>query len=328
VAGKRHLTQRDRELIYLYFNHGYSTRDIGKKISRDHSVVSREIKRNKSPNGKYYPFDAQKIAQMRKLDANKSNPLKDPLVLRYAKKKLQEGWSPEQIAGRIKLDMPLFSISHEAIYQYIYKKENKVLTLWVFLRNKKQRRTSKSGRKTKKALIPNRVFIDERPGHIDYRAEVGHWESDLMEGKRSSKGAVSVTTERKSRFIILSKVRSKNSEDKANALIEGMSKLPPGARKSITFDNGSENTKHELAAKELNVNTYFCHPYHSWEKGTVENSIGFVREYLPKGINMEEISQRMANLVAMKLNERPRKCLGYLTPNEVFYKELSGAFRS
>lgn len=328
MARKGHLTARDRELIYLFFNRGYSMRDIGRKINRNHSVVVREIERNKNPDGKYSPFEAHKTAQRRKCKANKNNPLKHPRILKYAKSKLQEGWSPEQIAGRIKLDLLAFSISHEAIYQYIYKKENKDLTLWVFLRRKNPRRTSKNGRKAKRVIIPNRVFIDLRPKDIDQRKEFGHWESDLMEGRRSSKGAISVTTERKSRFIILHKVASKGATDKASALAESMSKLPWWLRKSITFDNGAENAKHQLVAQWLQVKTYFCHAYHSWEKGSVENSIGFAREYIPKRINMEKVTQRTVNLVAMKLNERPRKCLGYLTPNEVFYKRLSGAFES
>lgn len=303
-------------------------RDIGKVINRDHSVISREIKRNKGSDDTYQPSQAHKTAEQRKHKANSVNPLKHGRILKYAKAKLQQGWSPEQIAGRIKLDLPTFSISHEAIYQYIYRQENQDQTLWVFLRKKQTRRASKFGRKVNRLCIPNRVFIDERPKHIDQRKEIGHWESDLMEGRRSSKAAVSVTVERKSRFVILQKVQTKTASDKADALIESMSCLPSWHRKSITFDNGTENAKHQLAAKELGVKTYFCHPYHSWEKGGVENNIGFIREYIPKGSDMQRVTQRMINLVAMKLNERPRKCLGYLTPNEVFYKGLSGAFES
>lgn len=328
MTRKGHLTNRERELIYLYLNQGYSIREIGKNINRDHSVVSREIKRNKGPDNTYQPSLAHMKAKQRKHEANSANPLKHPRILKYTKAKLQQGWSPEQIAGRIKLDLAPYSISHEAIYQYIYRQENQELTLWVFLRRKKSRRYCKHGRGVKKTCIPNRVFIDERPKHIDQRKEIGHWESDLMEGRRSSKSAVSVTVERKSRFVIAQKVSSKTAKDKTDALIESMSGLASWHRKSITFDNGTENTKHQLAAKELKVNTYFCHPYHSWEKGGVENNIGFIREYIPKGCDMDKVSQRMVNLAAMKLNERPRKCLGYLTPNEVFYKGLSGAFES
>lgn len=323
---KGHLTDKDRELIYLYINKDCSMRNIGEKIGRDHTVVSREIERNRGPDGRYSPFEANNSAVKRRTEANKRNPLKNPRILRYVKDKLQEKWSPEQISGRIKIEIPSYSISHEAIYQYIYRKENKKDTLWVFLRRKRPRRMRKQERKVKKAFIPNRTFIGLRPEYINQRKEIGHWESDLMEGRRSSKGAVSVNTERKTRFITLSKVKDKGSYEKARVLIESMLRMPPVFRRSITFDNGSENAKHERVSEELNLNTYFCHPYHSWEKGTVENSIGFVREYIPKKTNMEEISQDTLNLVAVQLNDRPRKCLGFRTPYEIFYRELNGAF--
>ncbi len=328
MVKKGHLTHGERENIFLYLNQGYSNREIGERIGRSHTTIGREIEKNKGPDGKYLPSLAQKKSLERKTLANKQNPLKNKRTLNYTKEKLQEGWSPEQISGRIGKDVSGFSISHEAIYQYIYAKENKHLGLWVYLRRKQPARVEKEGRKSKREIIPNRTFIDERPNHVETRKEIGHWESDLMEGKKSDKPAVSVTTERKSRMTILSRVESKEAKAKAEATIRQMQKLPPGFRKSITFDNGSENARHEEMAEALNLKTYFTHPYHSWEKGTVENMIGLVREFFPKRESLEDITQRELNLAAQLLNNRPRKCLGFKTPYEVFYGELNGAFRS
>ena len=326
MVSKGHLKDEEREKIYLYLNKGLSMRSIGRKIGRDHTVVVRELTRNKDPNGDYGPFKAHKIAMQRRSEANKNNPLKNPRILKYVKDKLQETWSPEQIAGRIKIDIPNFSISPEAIYQYIYKSENKKLELWVYLRRKRPKRTSKYKRGVKREIIPNRVFIDERPEHINNREYIGHWESDLMEGKKTTKDVVSVTVERKSRFLIIGKMPNKTSGEKVKTLVSKMEKLPPWLRRSITFDNGTENYRHEEIGEKLNSGTYFCHAYRFWEKGTNENSIGLVREFFPKRSSLANVTQRDVNLVAELINSRPRKILGYKTPYEVFYKELNGAF--
>ena len=328
MKARGQLKDTEREKIYLYLNQGLSIRDIGKRIKRDHTVVSREIIRNKDPNGVYSPSRANEKAVERKSKANKANPLKNPYILRYVKSKLQDGWSPEEISGRIRIDIPLFSVSTEAIYQYIYKPENKRMELWVYLRRRRPKRMKKGNRKVNREIIPNRVFIDERPEAVNNRENVGHWETDLMEGKRVTKDVVSVQVERKSRFLVLGKMPNKSSLEKVKVVVSRLEKLPPWMRKSITFDNGSENTKHEKIGKKLNSKTYFCHAYHPWEKGTVENTIGLMREYLPKKTSLSVITQRDLNLVAELLNSRPRKCLGFKTPYEVFYNELGGAFGS
>ncbi len=325
---KGHLTHAEREDIFLLLSQGCSFREIGEKIRRCHTTVSREIEKNKGSDGRYLPSLAQEESKKRKLEANSRNPLKDKRTFNYVREKLFEGWSPEQISGRIGIDIPGLSISHETIYQYIYKPENKHLTLWVFLRRKQPGRVEKGGRKAKREIVPNRTFINERPEHINKRKQAGHWESDLMEGKKSDKSAVSASIERKSRLIILAKVEFKKAKDKAETIIRDLQKLPPHLRRSITFDNGSENARHEEIAKALGLKAYFTNPYHSWEKGTVENTIGLAREFFPKGESLEEITQRELNLAAQLLNNRPRKCLGFRTPSEVFYEELSGAFQN
>jgi IS30 family transposase len=324
---KGQLKEHERESIFLFLEQGFSYRKISEKIGRNHSVVLREINRNKGPSGKYQPFSAHNQAKERKIAANKLNPCKNPLILRYVEEKLKEEWSPQQISGRIKIDLPGHSICHETIYGYIYAKENNHLMLWTGLRRCKPRRMTYYGRKPQKEVIPNRIFIDKRPQYIKRRRDIGHWESDNMLGKKEPCG-VSVTAERRSRFLVLGKLNKLTSEAKKDSLVASLGKLPPWMRKSITFDNGTENAKHELIKDKIKVNTYFCHPYHPYEKGTVENTIGLIRQYLPKKESLADITQKELNIVAGRINNRPRKCLGYKTPYEVFYGELSGAFRN
>ena len=325
---KGHLTIDEREKIYLHINKGLGPREIGRIISRDHGVVSRELERNKGPDGKYSPNIAEDLALKRRTEANTLNPrVKDEGIWDKVKKKLQEGWSPEQIAGRLKLkNNDQTVISPETIYQYIYREDNKNLKLWVHLRQNQPKRRKREGRKVKKEIVPNRIFIDERPAIINEREEIGHWESDLIIGKNDERDAISVNTERKTKFVVLSKLLNKTAKEKKEKTITSLGKLPPWLRKSITYDNGSENAKHEEINTALNLKSYFCYAYHSWEKGTVENTNGLLREYFPKRSSFQNLEQRDLNLVATILNNRPRKCLGYQTPYEVLSKELSGAF--
>lgn len=324
----KHLTIKDREQIYLCLNLGYSKRKIAKKMKRNHSVITREINSNLDKQGKYLPHLAQEISQERQSQINSQNASKDIRIWRYVREKLVAGWSPEQISGCIKDHIDSY-VCTETIYNHIYAWKNKNLTLWVYLRRAKKRRTKKTGRRAQKEKLKNRVFLEERPKEANQRQEIGHWETDLMEGTRKEKDCVSVTCDRKTGYTLLSKSRNKTALEKKKTLFDQLAKLPRSLRRSITSDNGSEQALHQEIAQELNLNFYFCHPYHSWEKGTVENTIGLVREYLPKRFDLINVTQRDLNLIANTLNNRPRKRLGFKTPKEAILKEMgSGAFRS
>lgn len=322
---KVHLLQREREAIFFGLAEGKSARAIGRELDRDHTVISREMERNKGPDGEYDPFMAERLSAEREVTANSQRARKCQGIWNYVVEKLNEDWSPEQISGRIKIDHPGWSICPEAIYLYIYDKANRNLKLWINLRRARTRRMEYHGRKPHKEIIKNRVFIDVRPEVISGRTEIGHYESDNMVGKKGSGGA-SATTERKSRFLFLGKQDRLTAELKKNSLVASLGRLPRWMRKSITYDNGSENAKHEEISAELSTKAYFCFPYHPYEKGMVENTIGLVRQYIPKGESFENITQADLNWIAGKLNDRPRKCLGYKTPYEVFYGEMYGAF--
>jgi len=325
----KQLSTEERETIFLCLEGGKSIRDAAKEIKRNHTTVSREVSRNKGPDGHYRPFVAQDESVKRKSQANSRNPRKDPRIMKHVEDKLSLNWSPDQISGRMKLlEIPGFSISKETIYQHVYNKDNKSLSLWVYLRRCKSRRSSWHERKPQKEMIQNRVFIGERPEYINNRLDYGHWETDLVIGARTAKDAISVTVERKARYTLLGKVATASSEEKTRATVSSMSNLPPWLRKSMTLDNGPENAGHENIGRMLKLAMYFCNPYSSWERGTVENTNGLLRQYFPKKTSFEGVTQRDLNLVAQLLNNRPRKILGYETPSEVFFRELNGAVRS
>lgn len=314
-----HLNQNDRELIFLYKGQDKSYREIGKLIGKDYRTVGREILRNS--HQEYLPSLAQRLANKRRKES-KVGKFDDSLVRKYVIGKLGRHWSPEQIAGRLKLKAPSLSISYEGIYQFVYSRENNKLRLWEFLRRRHSRRQLFKQRKVNhKNQIPNRVLISKRLLEANLRQEVGHWETDNMEGIKSIPLAVSVNVDRKSGVVKLDKLNNKKAEEKATSLINQFNKWPSTLTKTLTFDNGGENHNHEKVAGSLNCRTFFCNPYHAWEKGTVENTIGLVRQYIPKGTDLTNITKTDLNWIAWELNHRPRKRLGFLTPSEVFYKE-------
>lgn len=326
----KHLNIVERERLYGMLERGFSHRKIAKVLGRPQSSISREIDRNTKYGKKYIPFYAQKRAVRIGNKQRYKAPLKNPEVFLYVREHLRKPffWSPEIISGRIKLDIPGASITPEAIYRYIYNPKNRKFNLSNYLTRKHHKRRKQKGRSAHKASkIPYAISIDDRAKYIHHRKQLGHWESDLMEGPRSSKHNVSVTVERSTRYTVLSRLTSKQACNKTKAVVKRLNKLPAQLVRSITVDNGSENTQHQLISRQLNANVFFCHPYHSWEKGTVENTIGRIRRYLPKGTDIKEIPEYKIQELEYVLNNTPRKCLGYLTPHERMNKELNKIVR-
>lgn len=329
-----HLSNEERERVFLFRNQGKSQREIGEQLGRNHRTIGRELGRNNVQNSNesndhqlgtllYSPSKAEELARERRRNS-KSKKLDDLALRSFVIGRLNRNWSPEQIAGRLKLKAENVAVSHETIYQFVYARENKPLRLWEFLRRRYPKRRKKHDRKVKRVKhleIPNRIKIDQRPEEANRRTSIGHWETDLIEGRRSSKDVVSIEVERRSRYAALTKLENKEAANKAGALNQQLGKLPRFLVRSVTFDNGTENYYHERVAKNLNCQTFFCNPYHSWEKGTVENSVGLVRQYLPKGADLSIIGQPELNHIAWQLNNRPRKILKYLTPREVIREE-------
>lgn len=316
----KHLSSEERDKIAILRAQGNSLNKIAKMINRNKSTISRELKRNSSPTyDVYLPHKANKRAKSRKQLSAKRQRLKNSTVRTFVINKLELGWSPELIAGSLPLHYPKLAISHEAIYQYIYDKQirkQRDLTTYLVRAHKKRYNRGHS-RKHKKSHIPNRISIEERPKHIEKRIQPGHWEADSMVS-RQSKPAIAVMVERKSRFVLLEKLLRKTSLNFSSAVHSRLIDYPRHLRRTITYDNGSENVDHGIINKHLSTKSYFCNPYRSWEKGSVENSIGLVRRYLPKKTDFAKLSYQELARIEYLLNSRPRKCLKFRTPLQVF----------
>jgi IS30 family transposase len=320
-TGYKQLGIEDREKIAIYRAQYKSIREIARLTGRSHATISRELRRNAPPvhPSDYRPYRAQLTARRRKQKSGERMRLKDLVIQEYVHEKLKKGWSPEQIAGRISVNLPGRSICYEAIYQYAYIDAPELIR---FLpRRHRKRRVKSSYRKTKPLPIPNRIMIQDRPQEISRRASFGHWEADSMVS-RASKTVAHVLVERKSRFVRITKIPRNTAPYVRETIIRRLGY--PCHASSITYDNGLENVQHEKVNELLKTQSYFCQPYHSWEKGTVENTIGLVRRLIPKKTDLAGVSTKQFRRVENLLNNRPRKCLNYCTPREVF-TGLSGA---
>lgn len=319
----RQLSLEEREKIGLLKAEGRGPSEIGRLLGRDRKTIERELVRNAAPihQGYYLAHKADARAKGRKQLAGQREWLKSQELQRHVEDRLKLGWSPELISGRLKQQEDAETASHESIYQWVYEKRPDLIGY--LPRRHKQRHEKGHSRKHRKSHIPNRISIAERPEGINLRKEFGHWEADAMVS-RASKVAGQVLVERKSRYLKLTRVEQKTAPLTRAVINRRLAQHPQLARLSITYDNGSENTEHELVNEVLGTCSYFCAPYHSWEKGTVENTIGLVRRYIPKRTNLAKLTKQDMRFVENRLNNRPRKCLGFQTPSEVF-NQLCGA---
>ncbi len=314
-----HLTEAERELIAKMRWEGKGPSEIARVLSRDKGTISRELARNASSEYRCYtPCQAHKRSEQRKLDARHSRPLlKSKKIQQYVRQKLKLGWSPEIIAGRLKERKIGLSISPEAIYQFIYHRDtpDRESLISQLCRAHRKRRIKGKGRKVRKTKIPNRIPIDARPKAVERRKEFGHWEADTMVS-RKSKPALHSITERKTRFLRLSKLKRRTSTETNKAIIRALKKLPPEARRTLTLDNGTENAAHEELTAKLGTKCYFAQPYAAWQRGSNEQINGLVRRYLPKGTDFSKIDKDQIKRIERLINNRPRKCLGFKTPLE------------
>jgi len=332
----KHLTIEERETIQLMLWEKKSVRSIAKKLNRSPSSVSREINKNRdSLNRRFYiPRTAHVKAIKNRSKRGREKRLKNKAVRDYVIKHLKLGWSPEQIAGKIKSVIGE-SISHEAIYQYIYaqiyRKGNGYVKpncedLRPYLARRRKRRMKKGMRKSyriEKGPLPS---IDDRPKEVDLRLIVGHWEDDLIVSRQSTVKLKTIN-ERFSGLVFINKVRNGTIEESNKAVIERLSRIPKKYRKTLTMDRGSENLGHQEIEKKLNMDCFYAHAYSSWERGCNENLNGLIRRYLPKKTDFKNISNNQIKKIEYLLNSRPRKRLGYKTPYQVFYEKTGVALQ-
>lgn len=308
-----HYTQEERCVLAVYLREGLSLRTIAKKLQRSVGGISTEITRSSIDGSRerYDPLSAQLGSKMKKWNANSRNPMKDKKLQVYVIQKLKEGWSPEVIAGRLRKEHGKAIVSHETIYCWAYK-HNLVSSLprGKPRRHRKRWRLKASRGTQGLGAVPQ---IHERPKAAHSRRRFGDWEGDSILGKRKKGSIVSVQEERRSRYILLSKCVNKSAEQTKKAITYRLGRISERLCRSLTLDRGTENALWET----FGLPVYFCDPYSSWQKGSVENSIGLLRRYLPKGIDLSIITKAQLRLIQDKLNHRPRKCLGYKTPYEV-----------
>lgn len=309
-----HLTKEERDRLAVLRSRGWKLRKIADKLGRNIGTLSRELRRNKA-NGTYLPHKAQERAERREIEGHKSKRLKTYALQHDIERLVMEGWSPEIIAGRFKEENgDKAVISHEAIYQWVYASAPHLIGY--LPRAHKERYPKNSGR-SKGLRIPDRVSIKDRPKSVENRKEPGNWETDLIVSKASRK-ALQVCAERTSRLTRIKKLENKTATQSRKALENILKGYPKRLRRSITYDNGLENIEHGKLNKAIGTRSYFCEPYHSWEKGTVENTNGLIRRFLPKKTDFAKISEERIAEIEHWLNNRPRKCLGFKTPAEVF----------
>mgnify|MGYP000529990507 CR=1 FL=1 len=313
----KQLTLGLRYQIFAYKQENYSLSKIAELIGVNKSTVSRELNRN-STNGYYSPESAHIQSVSRDKFKQRYKKLDNKLKLKIGRM-LKKSWSPVQLAGRLKRDTKL-SISHETIYRYIYKNQSNGGRLYKYLRHQNKKYTNRSSQYKTRGQIKNRVNISKRPKIIETKTRFGDFEVDTIIGK-DHKGAIVTLVDRKSKYTLMKIVKSKQADVVTQAIIELLQPIKHLVY-TITADNGKEFSYHEQVSKALNIRFYFCDPYSSWQRGLNEHTNGLVREYIPKKSKFDSVNTTQIVTIQNILNERPRKSLKFLTPNEMFFKEF------
>ena len=304
------LTKIKRQEIALHLEKGYSLRSIAKMLDCSPSTISREIKRNSvkdeynSEKAHHKKYIRRKYCryQHQKIRAN-------PKLENYIIQKLKDNWSPEKIAGRWNLEQPQDKIAFQRIYEWL---QDKKPSLCCYLLRAKDKRKRRRNKRVQRQLIPNRVWIEERPKEADLRLKKGHFEGDLIVSSKGDKTIILTMIDRKSRYLIAYRLPNKKPQPIAGIMKNIAENLKI---KTLTLDNGIEFQKYE----EIDCNTYFCHPYSSWQKGSIENANGLIRRYIPKKSYLKDYSNKFIQDIVWQINNTPKKCLGFRTPREVFF---------
>ena len=317
----KNLSLEERQVLEDLLQKQQSKRAIARLLRRSHSTILDELKRNKGSTSKYTAILAHKKSLRRKNERHKRSKIEiSPGLKQYIINKLMRyQWSPEQMSRFLRIKSGGRSvISHESIYLFIYSEEGKKLGLYKHLRRKKKPERQCFGSRKKRVLVFDRTSIHRRHKSINERSAFGHWETDLMIFSKQ-KFVLAVSVERLSRYTIVSVLPNKTALGMKQALYRVILDFGQTKVKSITFDNGSENVlHHELKYEFPGLETFFCDPFCSWQKGTVENTNGLLRQYFPRHIDLSSFSQEYIDSIVQRLNNRPRKCLNFLSPNFLF----------
>jgi transposase, IS30 family len=316
-----HFTSDERDVLQVLMSYKLDTWMIARILGKHSSSVYRELSRNEK-SGFYLSHHASFAAQERRKISRTSPKRGNVVLIREIERRIREDHSPEQIAGRMKLDysnQPSWHISYETIYQHLYDEVHKGSDLGMHLRQGHKKRHKRLSSKDRRGIIPNRHFIDERPAIVKEKTRLGDWEGDTVEGGRK-KGYVGTFVDRASKYLIAFPLKRKTTTKLVLGARHAFAKIPANRKKTVTVDNGKEFTNHTALATAIGAKVFFAHPYHSWERGLNEHSNGMLRQYLPKKMPLDKLTHKQLAKIVMRLNTRPRKSLGYRTPQEVFFK--------
>jgi IS30 family transposase len=322
VRSRRTLSVAEREEISRGVVAGCSLRSIAASLNRSASTISREIQRNGGQQ-QYRATVADQAAWDRAHRPKTCKLAQNPALARVVANKLQSAWSPRQIAGWLKRTYPddeTYQVSHETIYRTLFIQARGALKKELLQHLRRTRRMRRSRHHTQKTAdhgrITDAVSIRERPTEAEDRAVPGHWEGDLLFGSKNSQ--IATLVERHSRYVLLARVKSKDTETVINALIKQAHTLPRELYRSLTWDRGSEMADHKRFTLDTDIKVYFCDPQSPWQRGSNENTNGLLRQYFPKGMDLSNVHQNRLDAVARQLNERPRETLNFETPAERF----------
>lgn len=315
------LTQVQRYQIWVLRRAGHSQAEIGRFIGLHRSTVCRELLRNRGQRS-YRPKQAQRLARLRRRCASRHVRI-DAGMWSQVEDRLRRQWSPEQIAGRLRIEGRV-RVSHEWIYQHILADRRAGGDLYRQLRCQRQRH-KRYGHYSRRGQMPGRVSIEQRPSIVDEKSRIGDWEVDLIIG-HDRRTALLTLTERKSKLALLRKLRRRLAPMVTYAMLKLLKPLADRVF-TVTADNGREFAQHQRIARQLRAGFFFAHPYASWERGLNENTNGLIRQYFPKRSSFFSITRKAVRTVMDRLNNRPRKSLAFLTPNEVFFNQPPVALR-
>lgn len=317
--GYHHLTYTERCQLYTLKKRGDSVLEIAKFLQVDRSTIYRELQRNRGKRGYRFKQAHHKSVKRRYLASSHSHKMTPDLIV-LVESKLRIQWSPEQIAGWLKKQDSSKSVSHETIYQHIWDDKKSGGELYKHLRHNGKKYNKKGARRSGRGCIPNRVDIEERPKIVEKKCRIGDWELDTIISKEH-KGAIVSMVDRGSKLTKLVLVPTKSADNVTEALIRKLAPVKDFVL-TLTADNGKEFAFHETVSQSLQSDFFFAKPYHSWERGLNEHTNGLVRQYFPKSLTFDTITQEQVEEVEKLLNNRPRKVLEYMTPIEAF-KEMS-----
>lgn len=322
------ITEKERYVI-SHLRTSFSIREIARRLKRHHTTISRELKRN---GPKYdctvYWYDwTHPLAMSRRHQPRHHRRQANQRLVDYVDSKLKLEWPPEAIANRIRIDYPdneQMRISHETIYRWIYLDASAEGTHYRSLRRGRKRRRKQKRYGSGKRFNADKISIEHRPEIVATRERYGDWEGDTVQGKPGT-GCLATMVERKSRYLIATKLEDKKAATLTARSIKAFSPIPRVMRQTLTLDNGSEFANFKELGEKTWLKIYFADPYAAWQRGANENTNGLLRQYFPKGMNFFEIDEDDVDAAVRKLNNRPRKCIGYRTPHEVFWQAARGA---